>query len=237
MENDTEFQNENGQELSGNSSMTVALLVRIGVSKVVLATGRVADIVGCARNLALVRAKTTLNIVGASLGYLSRTLAGSLQSQLIKVVFAIGRPSRVVLFVASGSLSCEELKEEHGEDGEESNKESPRVFGHTFGHAFIAEVVDGRVEQMQPGGRDNNTGTDVLANEEGKLGNVKSLLASQHYWKDGSKQGRGKDDEDGTNTESPAAELDGLAVTFGRSVVSHCDVNMCKRGKEETKED
>ena len=189
MENDTEFQNENGQELSRNTSVTVALLVGISVSKVVLATGRVADIVGSTRNLALVRAKTTLDIVGASLSYRSRTLVGSLQGQLIKVVLTIGRPSSVVFFVASGSLGGDEFKEEHSEDGEKSNKESPGVFGHALSHAFIAEVVDGGVEQMQPSGRDNNTGTDILANEEGELGDVKSLLASQHYWKDGSEQG------------------------------------------------
>ena len=86
---------------------------------------------------------------------------------------------------------------------------------------------------MQPSGRDNNTSTDVLANEECEFGDVKSLLASQHYRKDGSDEGGSENDENGTNAKSFAAELDGIAIAVDRTFVSHCGVCLYKmEGKE-----
>lgn len=223
VENDTKLENKDGSELAADA--TLALLVGTSVRKVVLATRRVANVIRTAGDALGVDAGGLLQIrsVGAVLRrLLARRLLGNKVQGGRVAVRGVAAAVLVVLLEAGD----DKLDEEHGHDSHETDGKSPRVFGDALSDTLIAKVVDGRVEQMHPGSGDDNTGTDILADEKGKLGDVHSRLAGQEDGSQGANSGGDQDDEDGANAEALASVVDGLAVAVLGFFVGHGEL-MC----------
>ena len=100
-----------------------------------------------------------------------------------------------------------EFHEEQDHHCHQDNTLHPTVLGNGAGETLIRQSLFCRGEQMNEGGRNDDTRTKELGDEEAPFENNGVAQVSGHYRKDGAKGRSEPDDKDGRDTNTHAAVI------------------------------
>ena len=100
-----------------------------------------------------------------------------------------------------------EFHEEQNHHRHQDNTLHPTVLGDGAGETLIRQSLFCRAEQMNEGGRNNDTRTKELGDEEAPFENNGVAQVSRRYRKDGAKGRSEPDDKDGRDTNTHAAVI------------------------------